>query len=92
MLNQEQPDLPAYDPDRLAIESNYASMDLAVALERFLKSRADHVSQLRAITDADWMHTGLHEEVGEISIQQLTAHMVVHDLVHMAQLARGIGR
>jgi uncharacterized damage-inducible protein DinB len=88
MLTEDNPDLPAYDPAQLAEESGYHSRDMAAELERFEAVRGRLVSRLEALDDAGWRRTGQHEEVGGITVEDMTVHMAAHDAIHFAQIAR----
>jgi hypothetical protein len=88
MLDEEEPFLPAYDPDRLAEEHRYIELDLAPALDRFERLRADHVAALENLDDAGWRRVGRHEENGRMTVQLQGAHIAGEDGNHLAQIAR----
>ncbi|HLO17048.1 MAG TPA: DinB family protein, partial [Anaerolineales bacterium] len=60
MQNQINPKLAARDAAQLAIERNYASTSLNSALSAFLKFRADHIQELKALSVEQWERTGEH--------------------------------
>jgi hypothetical protein len=82
-----------FDPfDRVAgFESNRPLREL---LEEFDKLRADNVATLRGwnLKAKDLELTGEHPELGEITMRQLLATWVVHDLSHIAQITRTMAR
>jgi uncharacterized damage-inducible protein DinB len=88
MLTEDDPALPAYDPAQLAEMSNYSARNIAEELDRFETVRGALTSRLEQLDDRGWARTGQHEEVGEISVEDMTAHMAAHDSVHLAQIAR----
>jgi uncharacterized damage-inducible protein DinB len=88
MRDQNDPQLSARDPDKLAIELNYASTPLDAALSDFLKFRAEHIQELTALSPEQWERTGQHPSAGQITISGLIAHLVAHDAVHLAQISR----
>lgn len=88
MLREHDPDLPAYDEAALAGEQRYLDRSLPDALRNFEQERAAQVTTLRALDEEQWRRTGQHVEAGAISIETYTAHMVAHDLIHLAQIAR----
>lgn len=92
MRDQTNPSLPGYDQEAWARERNYAAADLRQAVKSFVNFRERHVAMLEALTPAEWERTGQHSEIGQITILTQTAHMVGHDLVHLAQIARQLGR
>ena len=88
MREADDPFLPGYDQDAWARERNYASGDLQEAFAAFVRLRARHVAELAALAPADWERTGQHEEQGRITITAHTLHLVAHDAIHAAQIAR----
>jgi hypothetical protein len=67
-------------------------MNLAEVLDRFERLRAQRVAELESLEDTAWGRTGRHTQEGVITLYQLTAHMCKHDAVHLAQIARIVGR
>ena len=88
MRDEENPFLPAYDQDSWAQERNYASQELGPTLDAFLRLRETHVAELVALPADGWERTGRHEEQGTITISAHTLHMLAHDAIHAAQIAR----
>jgi hypothetical protein len=88
MRDQTNPQLSARDGAKLAIELNYASIPLDSALSAFLKFRAEHIQELSALSPEQWERTGQHPSVGQITIRGQIAHLVAHDAIHLAQIAR----
>jgi hypothetical protein len=90
MLDEDEPELPPYDPDALALERNYIGMSLPDELDRFEALRDEQASLLEGLTDGAWQRTGAHGEHGRITVQQLAAHTAGEDADHFAQIARMI--
>ena len=44
------------------------------------------------LTETDLKRNGLHPELGEVTMSQLLATWVVHDLDHVAQIARTMAK
>jgi hypothetical protein len=44
------------------------------------------------LTSEDLSRTGLHPELGEVTLGQLLATWVVHDLDHVSQIARTMAK
>jgi hypothetical protein len=91
MLGREDPELPAYDQDRLAVEGRYLERGLAAELDRYEESRARHVAILEALDEAGWRRTGRHEEHGRVTVQLYATHSASEDVDHLAQIARMTG-
>ena len=92
MRDQNNPKFSARDPDKLALELNYASTPLDSALSAFLKFRADHIQELKGLTPEQWERTGEHPSAGRITISGMIAHLVAHDAIHLAQISRQLNQ
>lgn len=59
-------------------------------LDRFVTLRAESLVELRGLglDPTALTRTGVHPEFGEVSLDQLLATWVVHDLAHLGQIAR----
>jgi DinB family protein len=68
----------------------YAGVGLAERLDRFSALRAENVATLRGWTlGPDGLAlTGEHPELGTVTLAQLLATWVAHDLDHLVQIAR----
>lgn len=88
MVAQDRPRLASYDEAARAEERGYRQMPITGALAHFAAMRARLIGQLDALEPDAWARTGLHDEVGEISVEALVAHMAAHDSIHLAQIAR----
>lgn len=67
---------------------------LGELLDRFATLRAGNLDALRALslTRDDLRRTGVHPEFGPVTLEQLLATWVAHDLGHLAQVARVMAR
>jgi DinB superfamily len=92
MRDQDEPFLPGYDQEQWARDRNYAAADLHAALAAFLRFRAQHIAELAATPPEAWERAGQHEEQGRITISAHTLHLVSHDAIHAAQIARQLAR
>lgn len=88
MRDAASPHLAAYDQERWARERNYAAADLREVLAAFIHFRRLHITELEALPADQWERIGQHEEQGNISIDSHTLHIVSHDMIHAAQIAR----
>lgn len=55
-------------------------------LEIFGNARGEIVSMLMSMTTGDWERTGIHDQEGEITIEQVIEAMLDHDTEHLEQL------
>ncbi len=76
--------------DRFAQMTRFSGWPLTRLLRRFAELRQDQVAQVRhwQLTDHQLSLTGRHPEFGQVSLAQLLATWVVHDLNHLAQINR----
>lgn len=76
--------------DRLAQVHESAGKTLAQLLDEFTVLRAGNLATLRAwrVTDEQLAFEGQHPELGPVTLRQLLATWVAHDLGHLAQTAR----
>jgi hypothetical protein len=85
----------AFTPfDRFAQFEASRGKTLGELLDAFAEARAMSLHRLRslALTGDDLDRRGLHPELGPVSLRELLATWVVHDLSHIAQIARVMGR
>jgi hypothetical protein len=80
--------------DRTAQFRESEGKSLGELLEVFSKLRRENVAALAGmkLTDEDLNRRGLHPELGEVTLGQLLATWVVHDLDHVAQVARTMAK
>jgi DinB superfamily len=84
-----------FDPfDRTAQFKESEGKSLHELLLTFAELRRESVTTLLAmnLTDDDLGRKGLHPELGEVTLGQLLATWVVHDLDHVAQIARTMAK
>lgn len=91
MRDEDNPFLPAFDQEAWAHDRDYAAGDLQEAFAEYLHLRARHIAELAALPPDAWERPGQHEEQGRITISAHTLHLVSHDSVHAAQIARQLG-
>ena len=80
--------------DRSAQFSESEGKTLAALLDEFAMERRRNLNQLAAmqLTDADLDRRGRHPELGMVTLRQLLATWVAHELDHLMQIARVLGR
>jgi hypothetical protein len=86
-LGEHQP----FEPfDRFAHRREFAGRPLRELLERFAECRQASLATLRAwqLTPADLERRGRHPDFGPVTLGELLATWVVHDLGHLGQIAR----
>ena len=81
----------AFEPfDRFAQARRFAGWSLERLLDRFGELRAEGIATLQGwhLTREQLALRGRHPELGQVTLSQLLAAWVVHDLGHIAQIAR----
>jgi len=80
--------------DRLAQFAHSAGRTLPDLLDEFTLRRTESLRALRAfnLTAADLDRSGRHPAFGAVTLRQLLATWVAHDLDHVMQVARILGR
>lgn len=80
--------------DRFAQFEASKGKSLSELLDEFRALRADSLRRLASLglAAADLDRTGRHPEFGSVTLSQHLATWVVHDLDHLAQIARVMGR
>ena len=80
--------------DRFAQFEASAGRPLEALLDEFADRRRRNLAELAALqlSDADLDRPGLHPELGPVTLRQLLATWVAHDLDHLMQISRVLGR
>jgi hypothetical protein len=81
----------AFEPfDRFAQLSRFTGWSLDRLLDRFVQLREANLETVEGwrLADAQLALRGRHPELGSVSLRQLLATWAVHDLNHIAQIAR----
>ncbi|MDF2630776.1 MAG: DinB-like domain protein [Symbiobacteriaceae bacterium] len=84
-----------FDPfDRTAQFAESQGRSLEDLLATFADLRRDSLAALAGLhlTEGDLGRTGLHPALGEVTLRQLLATWVVHDLDHVGQIARTMAK
>lgn len=81
-------DLPGIDRERF--RQRHAGVPLSDVLEEFRRARESNLASLDELVAAgtDLMAEGRHPTFGRVTLSQLLSTWVVHDLTHIAQIAR----
>jgi hypothetical protein len=76
--------------DREGFRAKYAGATLETLVPRFSTLRRENLERLGELrlAPADLARTGTHPAFGRVTLAQLLAAWVAHDLTHVAQIAR----
>jgi hypothetical protein len=80
--------------DRDGMRARYGGRTLAELLALFEERRADSLARLTtlALAPRDLERPGRHPDLGPVTLGQLLSTWVVHDLAHLAQIARVLAK
>jgi hypothetical protein len=87
MLNEDTPQLENYDQEGIAAAGAYAGRDVHESLKDFRKQRADTLAYVKGLPAEIGSRTGIHAELGPVTIAQLMNEWAFHDLGHIRQIA-----
>jgi hypothetical protein len=92
ILSGRQDPFEAFDRTAQFTESRGKSLEQL--LGTFSELRGRNVAELRGLNlaDEDLRRPGLHPELGRVTLRQLLATWVVHDLDHVGQIARTMAK
>jgi hypothetical protein len=90
LILEQGPDRRFEPYDRFAQSRESQGKSLAHLLDEFARLRADNLATLTGwrLTDAELSLEGEHPAFGAVTLRQLLATWVAHDLSHIAQIAR----
>ena len=88
MLEQDQPQLPAYDHEAMALARDYQSQSLEEAYGALNASRANFARFFETLTPEQWARGGVHPERDSFSMTDALMQVSAHDLDHLEQLTR----
>ena len=80
--------------DRFAQYEESKGKSLKQLLDEFERIRKENMSWFRSLTltEEDLEKKGMHPALGEVSLRNLLSTWVVHDLTHIAQVTRVMGK
>ena len=92
MLAESEP--RTFEPvDREAGFARFEGWSMAELLEHFSELRAANLEQLAALVSInDLERIGIHPTFGEVTLRQLLASWVVHDLNHLDQIVKTMAK
>ncbi len=87
LLDNPDSEWPPIDPVGWADQRDYNTRGLMDSLQRFSREREKSVKWLRDLQSPNWEREKLHPAIGRIKAGDLLASWVVHDLLHLRQVA-----
>ena len=90
IVEQENPDLPAYDDELWAIERDYRGQDPERVLQQLRGLRGQLVELLRGLPPEAWPRRGRHAIHGDITLRWLVEHVRDHGEGHLVQIREAL--
>ncbi len=75
----------AMNPVKRAADIPYGAMDPFMSLDRFCRDRERSLARIRQLSVGDLTRRAVHSEMGQITLANLLAEWVSHDLGHIRQ-------
>lgn len=92
MLAQDNPRFPSVDQLALVESNRYSEQELDDVWRRWTREREAFIDWLGGLDDEQLARPGVHPETGAMTILQLAINTVLHDVDHLEQLGRVLGR
>lgn len=81
-----------FDQDEWARLGGYGSWSAREALELFQGLRKANLRMLAHLSEEEWEREGHHTERGRMMVRELARHMAAHDINHIEQIRRILGK
>ena len=88
LLEQDNPQLPYFDHNVLAVERAYNQQAMHEVYARFLQSRTRFREFFESLADDQWERAGNHPERGHFTLWDALMQVATHDMTHLEQLTR----
>jgi hypothetical protein len=92
MLEYDCPHLAGFNQELWAEWSDYKSWEPDQALAMFRLLREANLKMFSRLTPEQWERHGIHAERGKITVRELCRHMAAHDINHIEQIQRILGK
>jgi uncharacterized damage-inducible protein DinB len=79
-------EIAVYDEGERALEFAYNTLNPLAEARRLRDLRGDTIRYLQGVPEAAWLNKVLHPERGEMSLMDLAAMILGHDMYHVEQL------
>jgi hypothetical protein len=81
-----------FNQDAWVISGHYDKRDPRKSIEQFRTLREANLALLKSLAQEQWKHHGVHFERGVETIERVTQMFAGHDLNHLQQIERILGR
>ena len=84
--------IAAFDQDSWLTSGHYEKRDPHKSAAQFRAVREANLALLKSLTPEQWKHYGMHSERGQETIEHIVRMFAGHDLNHIQQIERILGR
>ena len=84
--------IAAFDQDSWVVSGHYEKRDPRKSVEQFRVLREANLALLKSLTPEQWKHYGMHAERGQETIEHTVRMIAGHDLNHLSQIERILGK
>jgi hypothetical protein len=84
--------IAAFDQDSWVTSGHYEKRDPHKSLEQFRVLRATNLALLKSLKPEQWKHYGMHSERGQETIEHIVRMFSGHDINHIQQIERILGK
>ncbi|HPC84656.1 MAG TPA: DinB family protein [Thermoanaerobaculaceae bacterium] len=91
VLGADRPLLPPFEPAAPTARADGVSGSVETVLESFTARRRDNLELLERCNASDLARTGRHPVRGEVTVADLVALLLAHDIDHLGELRQGLG-
>jgi hypothetical protein len=84
--------IAGFDQDAWVKSLHYEKRDARKSLEQFRALREANLALLETLTPEQWKHYGMHSERGQETIEHIVRMFAGHDINHLQQIERILGR
>ena len=91
IILDDQIENKTFEPyDRFAQENLYQGRTIESLLDEFEQLRMKNIEALKSwnLDETQLIKTGIHPDLGEVTLKQLIATWTIHDMSHLNQLSR----
>lgn len=92
MIEHDGAALSSFDQDLWEELGDYSSRDPQESLQMFRLLREANLRMFDRLTPEQWLRHGMHVERGRMSVADLAQQIAGHDLNHIAQIRKMVGR
>ena len=86
VLSVDKPAIVSFDEATFPVALRYEGRSVAVSLAAIEASRAHLVDILKQLNPEDWNRTGIHSELGELTLSEILQSTINHRVNHIDQI------